>query len=232
MIPPSLDDVIEVGDYVLIEVIDTGTGMEKEEIGKIFEPFYSTKPIGAGTGLGLSTVYGIIKQTDGYVYVSSKVGKGTNFSIFLKRYADSVKNKIENERSEKVIQPDISGAGTILLVEDEAPVRIFSKTALISKGYDVLEADSGEAALEIFKKNGNKIDIIVTDVVMPGMTGPDMMEEISKIRADVKVVFVSGYGEDAFVETYGRERKFNFLSKPYTLKQLATKVKEVLDSKL
>ncbi len=230
LIPPSVDDVIEIGDYVLVEVIDTGTGMEKEQIGKIFEPFYSTKPVGAGTGLGLSTVYGIIKQTDGYVYVSSKVGKGTNFSIFLKRHAVTTQRENDKEIAEKAATTDISGVGTILLVEDETPVRIFSKSALSSKGYNVLETDSAEAALEIFKKKSDKIDIIVTDVVMPGMTGPDMMEEIAKIRADVKVVFVSGYGEDAFIETYGMERKFNFLSKPYTLKQLATKVKEVLES--
>lgn len=231
LIPPSVDDALEKGDYVLVEVIDTGCGMEKNQIGKIFEPFYSTKEIGAGTGLGLSTVYGIIKQTDGYVYVSSKIGKGTNFSIFLKRYVAEKVSDEKNDNYEKVASIDLSGTGTVLLVEDETPVRIFSKSALASKGYNVLEADCGEAALSIVEEKGDTIDMIVTDVVMPGMSGPDMIKQVSEQYPDLKVIFISGYGEDAFIETFGMERKFNFLSKPYTLKQLATKVKEVLEDK-
>lgn len=231
LIPASVDDVIEKGDYVLVEVIDTGCGMDKEQVSKIFEPFYSTKEVGAGTGLGLSTVYGIIKQTDGYVYVSSTPDKGANFSIFLTRHNKKEESADVKAIADKSNAGDLVGTGTILLVEDETPVRIFSKSALNSKGYDVLEADCGEAALEIVKKQGKDIDLIVSDVVMPGMSGPDMIKKVSQDHPEIKVIFISGYGEDAFIETYGVERKFNFLSKPYTLKQLATKVKEVLEEK-
>jgi two-component system cell cycle sensor histidine kinase/response regulator CckA len=229
LIPPSADDNIEKGEYVLVEVIDTGCGIDNDQIGKIFEPFYSTKEIGAGTGLGLSTVYGIIKQTDGYIYVSSNIGKGTNFSIFLKRYHKLEEKKVGiNGQYEKMILTDLSGEGTILLVEDETPVRIFSNSALVGKGYKVLEAECAESALAIVEKNGNKIDLIITDVVMPGISGPDMVKQIYKKYPNIKVIFMSGYGEDAFVESFGEDRKFHFLSKPYTLKQLATKVKEVM----
>lgn len=233
LIPPAEDEVIEKGDYVLIEVIDTGCGMEEAQIGKIFEPFFSTKEVGEGTGLGLATVYGIVKQTDGYIYVSSKVSEGTNFSIFLKAYKENLvkkQNVIIDAKSESLTAADLSGTGTILLVEDETPVRIFSNSALVNKGYSVLEAENAEIALQIVKERGSDIDLIITDVVMPGMSGPDMVKEVTKTYPDIKVVFISGYGEDAFVETYGDDRKFNFLSKPYSLKQLATKVKEVLGS--
>ena len=200
-------------------------------MGKIFEPFYSTKEIGEGTGLGLSTVYGIVKQTDGYIYVSSKIGKGTTFSIYLKRYKKAEEKKSDKKsQHEKMILSDLSGEGTVLLVEDETPVRIFSNSALVGKGYSVLEADCAETALDIVKDRGNEIDLIVTDVVMPGISGPDMVKKIYDKYPDIKVIFMSGYGEDAFIESFGEDRKFHFLSKPYTLKQLATKVKEVMEN--
>ena len=233
MLPPAEDEQIENGEYVLIEVVDSGCGIDKNEVGKIFEPFYSTKAVGAGTGLGLSTVYGIIKQTDGYIYVTSRKDKGTKFSIFLKRFDEVEKEKlIEVEHAhDKAALSDLSGSGNVLLVEDETPVRIFSNSALISKGYTVVEADCAEAAMRVMEEKGDQIDIIITDVMMPGMSGPDMIKNIIKTYPDVKVVFISGYGEDAFIESFGSERKFNFLSKPYTLKQLAAKVKDVLESK-
>jgi two-component system cell cycle sensor histidine kinase/response regulator CckA len=234
MMAPAADEEIEPGDYVLVEVIDTGCGIEKEKVGAIFEPFFSTKEIGSGTGLGLATVYGIIKQTDGYIYVSSKIDKGTKFSVFLKRYNKEVKDDkklIEDKKEQKgSATVDLTGQGTILLVEDEAPVRIFSNSALVSKGYTVLEAENATKALEIVKDHGKEIDVIISDVVMPGMSGPDMVKEITKKHKDVKIIFISGYGEDAFIESFGDERKFNFLSKPYSLKQLATKVKDVLET--
>ncbi len=234
LIPPAADEAIEDGEYVLIEVADNGHGISREIISKIFEPFFSTKAIGSGTGLGLSTVYGIVKQTGGYIYISSKVGKGTKFSIFLKAYDNpagaqgvSSKTKEELEKSE---MPDLTGTGRILLVEDETPVRIFSHNALTNKGFTVLDADCAETALEIIRTKGAQIDVIITDVVMPGMSGPDMIEQISEEFPHIKVIFISGYGEDAFIETYGTERKFNFLSKPYSLKQLIIKVKEVISA--
>lgn len=226
-------ETIEDGDYVLVEVIDTGHGIPKDIIGKIFEPFFSTKEMGSGTGLGLATVYGIIKQTGGYVYVSSKENLGTTFSIFLKSYRSSepAKSRVkEEEMAERLAAAsDLTGKGIILLVEDEAPVRIFSAQALSNKGYTILEADCGEKALEIVNERGNEIDLIITDVVMPGMNGPSMVEAINKQYPNVKVIFISGYAEDAFLKTYGTERKFNFLPKPFTLKQLAGKVKEVIE---
>lgn len=235
LIPPTEDEAIENGEYVLIEVSDTGGGISRDIIGQIFEPFFSTKPIGSGTGLGLSTVYGIVKQTGGYIYISSKVGKGTKFSIFLKSYDNDSTNQPINSKAkeelEKADTSDLTGTGNILLVEDETPVRIFSHKALTNKGYNVLDANCAEVALDIIKEKGLELDVIITDVVMPGMSGPDMIKQVSNEYPNIKVIFISGYGEDAFIESYGTERTFNFLSKPYSLKQLVMKVKEVIEGK-
>ena len=228
MISPAAEDSITDGQYVMVEVRDTGCGIPKELIQQIFEPFFSTKEVGAGTGLGLSTVYGIIKQTEGYVYVTSETGKGTTFSIFFPRYEETGNTKAD--APEKQLAPDLTGKGTILLVEDETPVRTFASRALSNKGYTVLEADSAETALDVISKTDKTIDIIISDVIMPGMTGPDMVEKVLKTHPDIKVIFISGYAEDAFVDSYGVEREFNFLPKPFTLKQLAGKVKDVLGS--
>lgn len=231
LISPAEDEGMTPGNYVLIEVIDNGSGIPKKVLGKIFEPFFSTKEVGAGTGLGLSTVYGIVKQTGGYIYVSSKEGEGTKFSIYLKGYDKSnAPELMAVDHQEKPALTDLTGNGTILLVEDETPVRIFSTHALTNKGYTVLEASSGEQALRIIEEKGKDINIIITDVIMPGMNGPAMIEEIAKKYPHIKVIFISGYAEDIFIKTYGVERKFNFLPKPFTLKQLAGKVKEVMSS--
>lgn len=223
----SQEDQAQEGDYVAIEIKDSGHGMTREIMHKIFEPFFTTKKVGEGTGLGLSTVYGIIKQTGGHIYVKSEVGKGTAFMILLKRYMPG-KNETLITTQEKEQARDLSGAGSILLVEDEDPVRIFSSRALTNKGYNVLEADCGEIALNIMEKEGDKIDVIITDVVMPGITGPAMVERILKKHPKIKIIFISGYAEDAFIKTYGSDRAFNFLPKPYTLNQLAAKVKDVM----
>lgn len=220
------------GEYVLIEVQDTGIGMSKDIISKIFEPFFSTKEIGSGTGLGLSTVYGIVKQTGGYLYVHSKKNEGTKFHIYLKAAnSNEGENEMLKDAENKLIQKDLTGDATILLVEDEVPVRMFSSSALSNKGYNIIEAENGEEALKIVKEKGEEIDIIITDVIMPGMKGPEFAAEVHKIYPKVKVIFMSGYAEEAFAKTYGVEEKekFNFLSKPFTLKQLASKVKEVLE---
>ncbi len=228
-VPADPDEVLQPGAYVRIDMMDTGCGMSQEIVRKIFEPFFSTKEVGSGTGLGLSTVYGIVKQTGGYIYVASEEGEGTTFSIFLKRAEGQVEETQEEQTSEESEKStaDLTGSGTVLLVEDEAPVRIFSARALRNKGYQVLEADCGEAALKVMKEHGDKIQVIITDVVMPGINGPTLVEEVLRTRKNIKVIFISGYGEDAFMKTYGSEREFNFLPKPYTLKQLASKVKEV-----
>lgn len=227
--PAEEDTTIPNGCYVLVEVIDTGCGIPKAIIQKIFEPFFSTKAVGSGTGLGLSTVYGIIKQTGGYVYVSSKENEGTNFSLFFPavQAEEVAAAAAESDATEKSTAGDLTGRGTILLVEDETPVRIFAARALRNKGYTVLEADCGETAIELMQQHGHEVEVIVTDVIMPGMNGPTMVDKITPQYPNVKVIFISGYAEDVFVNNYGAERSFNFLAKPFTLKQLASKIKDV-----
>ncbi len=154
LMPPAEDDAIAGGEYVLVEVIDTGTGIPRQLLQKIFEPFFSTKEVGSGTGLGLATVYGIIKQTGGYIYVKSIEGEGTNFSIFFKRYQQEVTAAVSEETHERQMSEDLTGKGTLLLVEDEAPVRAFAARALRNKGYTVLEADCGEMAIEVMEAAG------------------------------------------------------------------------------
>ncbi|MBY0355663.1 MAG: response regulator [Rickettsiales bacterium] len=232
MIPPAQEDTIDPGEYVQIDIIDTGHGMPRSLIEKIFEPFFSTKEVGHGTGLGLSTVYGIIKQTGGYIYVRSREEEGTVFTLFFPRMsAQEVAAKVHEENEERAAPSDLTGAATILLVEDETPVRAFAARALRNKGYEIYEADCGENALEVFSQATKDIEVIITDVVMPGMNGPTMIETLYQTYPEkmknIKVVFISGYAEDAFIDTYGSDREFNFLPKPFTLKQLASKVKEI-----
>lgn len=230
ILAPSDEDMLAEGDYILLEISDTGTGIPKEVIKNIFEPFYSTKEVGSGTGLGLSTCYGIIKQTGGYIYVESEVGSGTTFHLYFKRN-NAVGGEISHHQPEAP-QVDLTGKASIMLVEDETPVRIFAVRALRNKGYEVFEADCAESALEVFEKHAGAIDLIISDVVMPGMNGPSMVLELEKRYPDAmnkaEVVFISGYAEDAFVDSFGTEREFHFLAKPFTLKQLAGKVKDVL----
>jgi two-component system cell cycle sensor histidine kinase/response regulator CckA len=233
LIAPTDDDIITADDYVLVEVSDTGSGIPPEIIRNIFEPFFSTKEIGSGTGLGLSTCYGIIKQTGGYIFVKTEKNVGTSFHLYFKRFEADAKHAPTHESHEEKPGADLTGRATVLLVEDETPVRIFAARALRNKGYEVLEADSGENAIEVFSDYSGVIDIIISDVMMPGINGPKMITSLYADHAermkDIKVVFISGYAEDAFVDSFGTERQFNFLPKPFTLKQLASKVKEVLD---
>lgn len=228
LIAPDEDETLPPGDYVQIDVIDTGCGIPKDKINQIFEPFFTTKEVGSGTGLGLSTVYGIINQTGGHIYVASQENQGTKFSIFLQCQEAKEEAPHHKEKQKENTATDLTGTGTIMLVEDEAPVRAFSAQALSNKGYRVLEAEHGEFALELYKEHGESIDLIITDVMMPGIDGPTMINKIREQHPDIKVIFISGYGEDAFGSSYGQDRNFNFLPKPFTLKQLAAKVKEVL----
>jgi two-component system cell cycle sensor histidine kinase/response regulator CckA len=234
LIAPTEDDIIAAGDYVLVEVSDTGIGIPPEIVKNIFEPFFSTKEIGSGTGLGLSTCYGIIKQSGGYIFVKTQPNVGTSFYLYFKRFEADAAQATATESHEEKSGGDLTGRATIMLVEDETPVRIFAARALRNKGYEVLEADSGENALEVFAEHtGNPIDLIISDVMMPGINGPKMIATLYEQHADrmktAKVVFISGYAEDAFADTFGADHQFNFLPKPFTLKQLAGKVKDVLD---
>jgi len=215
-------------DYVLIEVEDTGTGMPPEVQARIFEPFFSTKEVGKGTGLGLSTVYGIVKQTGAHIFFDSEVGKGTVFRIFVPRHVPA-------EGEAAVAAPetggeiaDLTGSATILLVEDEEAVRAFAARALASRGYKVYEAASGVEALEVMEEAGGKIDLVVSDVVMPELDGPSLLRELRKTRPELKIIFVSGYAEDAFKKNLPEGEVFHFLPKPFSLKQLAIAVKETL----
>lgn len=218
-------DVIPKGDYVMLEVSDTGHGIPDEHLNYIFEPFFSTKEVGEGTGLGLSTVYGIVKQTGGFVLVESKVGKGTTFKILLPHHQGNI--EIEIQKQEVILQ-DLTGGGRVLLVEDEDAVRMFSARALREKGYTVIEASNGEAALNMVQ-NGEKFDILITDVVMPKMDGPTLSKRIRDIYPDAKTIFISGYTEDTFRKNLDYDTKIHFLPKPYTLKDLASKVKEIMN---
>ncbi len=222
-------------DYVLIEVEDDGSGMSKEVMDKIFDPFFSTKEVGKGTGLGLSTVYGIVKQTGGFIYPESEVGVGTTFRLFLPNHIVTEAEQAETEAAleGKKDEPrrDLTGSATILLVEDEDAVRAFGSRALISRGYEVHEAASGVEALEVMEDYGDEIDLVVSDVVMPEMDGPTLLGELRKTHPDLKFIFVSGYAEEAFAKNLPEEEreKFGFLAKPFSLKQLATTVKEMLE---
>ncbi len=227
LVAPPEDDPIQAGNYVLVEFVDTGCGIEPDGLQKIFEPFFSTKEVGAGTGLGLATVYGIVKQTGGYIYVDSTVGEGTRFCLYFPRYEAEAGAATAASTTEMETPADLTGDSTILLVEDEEPVRNFAARALRNKGYTVLEADCGEQAIEVIEEHGDTLDVIVSDVIMPGMNGPEMIKKIVPDHPDVKIIFISGYAEDAFTDSFGDDYEFNFLPKPFTLKQLAAKIKEV-----
>ena len=219
------------GEYVLIEVADTGHGIPKENLGKIFEPFYTTKDPSKGTGLGLSTVYGIVKQTGGFIFPYSTVGKGTTFRIYLPRYVETAADRKQEEISLAAAPPepsDLTGKGTILLVEDEDAVRTFAARALATRGYEVLQAESGEAALAVVDAYDGRIDLVVSDVVMPNMDGPTMAKELKHKLPGTPIIFVSGYAEDAFAKSLDPAQEFHFLPKPFSLKQLAAAVKEVM----
>lgn len=220
------------GEYVELEVSDTGTGIPADVIGKIFEPFFTTKEVGKGTGLGLATVYGIVKQTGGYIYPESTPGEGTTFRIYLPRYHLDEKDVAaiteRNEAKTRVQKADLTGHGRVLLVEDEDVVRSFAVRALTRQGYEVLEASDGLEALEVMAEHDGNVDIVVSDVVMPGMDGPTMLKEMRKTRPDLKIIFVSGYPNEAFQQALGEET-FAFLPKPFSLPQLAAKVKEQLE---
>lgn len=233
---------MEVGDYVLIEVEDEGTGITPEVLDQIFEPFFTTKDVGKGTGLGLSMVYGIVKQSGGYIYPDSTVGKGTVFRIYLPRHIEEVVELTAEAQAEadaaqaKLVKAadagpeDLTGgSAVVLLVEDEEAVRRGGKRILEARGYEVHEAGNGVEALEVLEELGGKVDIIVSDVVMPEMDGPTLLRELRKDYPDMKFIFVSGYAEDAFARNLPADAKFGFLPKPFSLKQLATAVREMLD---
>lgn len=217
------------GHWVAIHVRDTGCGIDAKTLERIFEPFFTTKAIGAGTGLGLATVYGIVRQTGGYIEVESEVGKGTTFTLYLPRHEAKDEQKTIATKVKDNSNEDLTGTATILLVEDEDAVRMFSARALANKGYHVLDAASGESALEVIENYDGKIDLMVTDVIMPEMDGPTLAKKVLETNPELPIIFVSGYTEDRFKDQIGDNA--HFLPKPFTLQQLAEKVKEILRKK-
>ena len=215
--------IVPAGDYAVIRVVDTGVGIPPERLDKIFEPFFTTKRLGEGTGLGLSTVYGIVKQSGGFIFVDSALDEGTVFHLYFPIHAGPIEEAvIIAEPARKMVVRQ--GEGVVLLVEDEAPVRAFASRALRMRGYTVLEAESAEDALRTLEDPGLEVDVFVTDVVMPGMDGPSWVKQALEQRPDVRVVFVSGYAEESLSEEQSRIPNSVFLAKPFSLNDLAATV--------
>jgi len=221
-------DILPIADYSALSVTDTGTGIAPSVLGKIFEPFFTTKEVGKGTGLGLSTVYGIVKQSGGFIFADSKVGEGTRFVIYLPVHREEA-SAAKSTKSAKAKQDELWGSGTVLLVEDEPMVRAVAERALTRHGYTVIAADNGEEALEVIAR-GEEIDLLLSDVVMPGMDGPTMVAEARKQRPELKVLFMSGYAEEQLRQSLGVDNA-HFLPKPFSMQDLAEAAKKALGAK-
>lgn len=211
------------GEYAVLSVSDTGTGMDEETRKRIFEPFFTSKEMGKGTGLGLSIVYGIIKQHDGEINVYSEPGKGTTFKVYLKL----VKTRAKSADATPITAP-VGGAETILVAEDDLPVRRFVRSILEEYGYTVIEAVDGEDAVDKFRENKERIQLLILDVIMPKKNGKEAYEEIRKVRSDVPVLFSSGYTADIISKKGILEEGFNFISKPISSSLLLSKIREIL----
>lgn len=218
--------VLPAGEYSVLRVTDSGCGIPPDRLEKIFEPFFTTKRVGEGTGLGLSTVYGIIKQSGGYIFVESEPGRGTQFDVLLPVYElrDLAPSPAPEQASAPSPAPLRKVEGVVLLVEDEASVRAFAGRALRMRGFTVLEADSGEEALRVLEEATEQVDVFVTDVVMPGLDGPSWVRQALEKHPDVKVIFVSGYAEDCLSADQGRIANSTFLPKPFSLTDLTATV--------
>lgn len=217
--------IMPAGCYSVIRVIDEGCGIAEDQLERIFEPFVTSKGVGKGTGLGLSTVYGIVKQSGGFVFVDSIINQGATFTLYFPVHVE-----IEAPKPVQLKQDQVSlsksGKGVILLVEDEAPVRAFASRALRLRGYTVLEAENAEEALKTLEDESLEVDVFVTDVVMPGMDGPAWVSVALRERPDVRVVFVSGYAEDCLSQKQARIANSVFLAKPFSLIELTAIVQE------
>ncbi len=224
-------EAIPKGSYVVLEVSDSGTGIQDEHLPRIFDPFFSTKESGAGTGLGLSTVYGIVKQMEGYIGVETELNEGTTFKIFLPRFIPNKAVNITRKTEDEIKTKDLAGTGRILLAEDETAVRLFATRALRDKGYDVVEAHDGREAINIYQNALSRdqgFDIVITDVVMPNMDGPSLAKNIQEVNPMATIIFISGYAETSFRDQLTHDETIHFLPKPFSLQELATKVKEVM----
>jgi len=221
-------DILPIADYSALSVTDTGTGISANVLGKIFEPFFTTKEVGKGTGLGLSTVYGIVKQSGGFIFADSKVNEGTRFVIYLPVHREDA-GAAKSRKVDKAKKDELWGSGTVLLVEDEPMVRSVAERALTRHGYTVITADNGEDALEIVARN-EPIDLLISDVVMPGMDGPTMVREARQSRPDLKILFMSGYAEEQLRKSIDIEN-VNFLPKPFSVIELAEAARRTMTGK-
>jgi CheY-like chemotaxis protein len=217
---------IPAGEYVQLIFSDTGKGMNKETLIRIFEPFFTTKPKGEGTGLGLSTIFGIVKQNNGFINVYSEPNQGTTFKIYFPRYQGAAETP-----GERLREIPLTGRETVLIVEDEAEILNLAKIALKKHGYKVLSAQSPSDALAICEKYGDKIDLLITDVVMPGMNGKELKDRIEVKYPTIKVLFMSGYPADIVAHRGVLEEGVEFLQKPFNQILLAKKIREVLNRK-
>ena len=217
-------DILPIGDYVLLSVEDSGVGISKENLTKIFEPFFTTKEVGKGTGLGLSTVYGIVKQSGGFIFAESELGQGTRFDIYLPVHVGEA--PAEPAKREFYKPKDLWGSGRILVVEDEDMVRAVAERALVRQGYVVETACDGEEALALFA-DGKRYDLVVSDVVMPNMDGPTMARNLRGQFGDIRLLFMSGYAEEQLRETISLDN-VSFLPKPFSVQQIAEAVHDAL----
>jgi CheY-like chemotaxis protein len=214
-----------IGPHVLIIISDTGTGMDQKTRGKIFDPFFTTKEMGRGTGLGLTTVFGIVKQNDGSIYVYSEPGKGTRFKIYWP-VTDSTEYLVHSDEIDTI---DISGEEQILLVEDDPKVRSFAKTALQSFGYTVQEAETGVEAMKLLNSGASEMDLIISDVVMPEMGGRELALKIRETFPELHILLTSGYSDTHTLKREVTDPKIHFIHKPYSIQDLALKVRQLLD---
>lgn len=221
--------IVPSGDYVLVKVTDDGSGIPADKLPKIFEPFFTTKRTGEGTGLGLSTAYGIVKQSGGFIFVDSEEGRGTTFTIFFPSFDRPVVELAPARKPTAVVDNSLA-EGVVLLVEDEAPVRAFACRALKLRGYQVLEANCAEEALSLLENEDLNVDIVVSDVVMPGMDGPTWVRKAQEKRPELRVIFVSGYAEDSFSENQALIPNSIFLPKPFSLNDLTITVRQQLQT--
>ncbi len=215
---------VKPGDYVMLSVCDNGIGMDAATQGRIFEPFFTTKAPGEGTGLGLSTVYGIVRQSNGFIWVDSEPDKGTTFKIYFPRTEGQAADLSEDQDFDLVP----GGGETILIAEDESSVRALACRILKERGYAVLEASNGKDALDAARKYAEKIDLVLTDVIMPGMSGAELVSQLEVVRPGIKVLYVSGYANGGIVHQNRLDPNVSFLQKPFTIEQLLRKVQSVI----
>lgn len=218
------DMTIQEGDFALLSITDSGSGMDAETLDHAFEPFYTTKEVGEGTGLGLATVYGIVKQNNGVIHVYSEVGMGTTFKIYLPRYTGQLPKRKEREESEKT-----SGKETILIVEDEAAILNLTKRYLEQSGYTILAASNPMEAIGIAHDFEGQIDLLLSDVVMPGMDGKALETKLRKIKPGIKTMFMSGYSANVIEQRGILDEGIEFIEKPFTMRALTSHIRRIFE---